>query len=286
MKVEHIVLPSGHSNSFQIRKELKANVNNRWHCHVELELICFHQGRGTQFVGDHIQQFGPGDIVLVGSNLPHYWRYDMYGENNNKPYSTVIHFHENFLGAGWLNLPEFRAFKNLFEIAQRGIMIKSHKHATIADLIETTYQSEGFDRLQSLLNCLHQIAIIKEPKMLASIGFSYKHNDNETNRLDSIYNYTLRNFRNKIALDKVAAIADLVPSSFCRYFKNRTGKTYTQFLQEVRVGYACKLLVENTGTIKQICYESGFSNYTSFHEIFKAVTGKTPKAYLQLHLKQ
>jgi len=284
MKVEQIVLHSGHSSSFQVRKELKANINNRWHCHAELELIHFHQGSGTQFVGDHIQRFNAGDIVLVGSNLPHYWRYDAeYDESNEQPYSTVIHFHEKFLGAAWLSLPEFRLFKHLFDLAQRGIMLKGHEHPIVVDLMAAIYELEGFNRLMSLLTCLHYIANIKSPCVLASVGFSYKHSENETNRLHSIYNYTLKNFRNKIELDQVAAIADLVPSSFCRYFKNRTGKTYTRFLQEVRIGYACKLLVENEGTIKQICYESGFSNYTSFHEIFKSVTGKTPKTYLQLH---
>ncbi|MEH6308248.1 helix-turn-helix domain-containing protein [Olivibacter sp. CPCC 100613] len=285
MKIEQIVLHAGYASSFQIRKELKANINNRWHCHKELELIHFHQGSGTQFIGDHIQRFKPGDIVLVGSNLPHYWRYDLeYDESNEQPYSTVIHFHENFLGTGWLDLPEFYLFKNLFEVAQRGIILKGSEHAVIVNLIETTYQSTGFNRLMCLLTCLDYIANIHDPHVLASVGFSYKYSENETNRLNNIYNYTLKNFKNKIELDQVASIADLVPSSFCRYFKNRTGKTYTQFLQEVRVGYACKLLVEDKGTIKQICYDSGFSNYTSFHEIFKTVTGKTPKAYLKSYL--
>ena len=135
-----------------------------------------------------------------------------------------------------------------------------------------------------LLECLNTIASIKSPQLLSSVGFEYKHSAMETDRLNNIYNYTLKQFKNKINLEDIATIADLVPSSFCRYFKHRTGKTYTQFLQDIRIGYACKLLLENRDTIKQICYESGFTNYTSFHEIFKAVTGKTPKVYQKLHL--
>jgi len=286
MKPQKLIVPHTITSSFSIRKEQIPNINNRWHCHTEIELIYFHKGTGTQFVGDNIKRFSAGDIVLVGSNLPHYWRYDIDTEKNGKeePYSTVLHFNNDFLGEGWLNLPEFRSIRSLLAKADRGILIKKMDHHEIATLIDRIYELDGFKRIICLLECLHIIASIKSHHLLSSVGFEYKHSVEETDRLNNIYNYTFKHFKSKINLEDVAAIADLVPSSFCRYFKHRTGKTYTQFLQNIRIGYACKLLLENQDTIKQICYASGFTNYTSFHEIFKTVTGKTPKVYQKLHL--
>ncbi|MFC6101047.1 AraC family transcriptional regulator [Olivibacter domesticus] len=283
MKPQKLIVPHTTTNSFSIRKEQIPNINNRWHCHTEVELICFHKGGGTQFVGDNIKRFAAGDIVLVGSNLPHYWRYDLDSEDNGKEdsYSTVLHFNKDFMGEGWLNLPEFRSIRSLLATADRGILIKEIE---IANHINRIYESDGFKRVMYLLECLQMIASIKSHHLLSSVGFEYKHSVEETDRLNNIYNYTLKHFKSKINLEDVATIADLVPSSFCRYFKHRTGKTYTQFLQNIRIGYACKLLLENHDTIKQICYDSGFTNYTSFHEIFKSVTGRTPKVYQKLHL--
>lgn len=283
MKPQKLIVPHTTTNSFSIRKEQIPNINNRWHCHTEVELICFHKGAGTQFVGDNIKRFAAGDIVLVGSNLPHYWRYDLDFDDNCKEdsYSTVLHFNKDFMGEGWLNLPEFRSIRSLLAMADRGILINEIE---IASFIDRIYESDGFKRVMYLLECLQMIASIKSHHLLSSVGFEYKHSAEETDRLNNIYNYTFKHFKSKINLEDVATIADLVPSSFCRYFKHRTGKTYTQFLQNIRIGYACKLLLENHDTIKQICYNSGFTNYTSFHEIFKSVTGRTPKVYQKLHL--
>jgi AraC-like DNA-binding protein len=287
MKPKHLIISNQADHSFSIRKEIVPNINNTWHCHKEIELICFHKGSGTQFVGDHVNSFGPGDIILIGKDLPHYWRYDADCHNlkdSDSPYSTVVHFQDNFVGEKFLLLPEASSIRALLEKAKHGISITGKDAAGIAEKIETIYLLTGLEKILALLKCLMAIADLKRLPELSSIGFKYDSRSSETEKLNNIYKFALTNFRNKIFLEDVAAIADLVPNSFCRYFKNRTGKTFSQFLIDLRIGYARKLLIENKMDIKQICYESGFNNFSCFHKQFKSITGRTPKDYLSIHL--
>jgi AraC-like DNA-binding protein len=279
MKPEHLKLVKNPASSFSVRKDFFPNINNRWHYHSEVELIHFHKGYGTQFVGDNIKGFMEGDIVLVGANLPHFWRYENFNEEpSDSPYSTVVHFNENFWGDSFLNLPETRGIKMLLERAQKGVLVTGPSAGKVAQIIEKIHHSEGALRILALIECLVEIAN-SDSATLCSIGFQYDFTENKNERLNAIYDFTLRNFKEKILLEEVADLAGLVPNSFCRYFKSRTGKSYSQFLIEIRVGYACKLIIENKLNMKQLCFESGFQNFSCFHKNFKRVTGKSPKQY-------
>jgi YesN/AraC family two-component response regulator len=294
MKPQHLKIPNSADHSFSVRKDTIPNINNRWHYHTEIELICFHKGTGTQFVGDHIKRFAPGDIVLVGSDLPHYWKYDAicFTDKDQEPaaraaipeaYSTVIHFFDNFMGERFLVLPEAKPIKNILDKAKRGILIKEQHAEDIALRIEKIFQAEGLHKIIALLECLMAIASLPQIVQLSSIGFKSDFRESENERMNNIYNFALNNFRKKIQLGEIAAVADLVPNSFCRYFKTRTGKTFSQFLTDIRVGYACKLILDNKMDIKQVCFESGFNNFSCFHKSFKTITGKTPKLYQESH---
>jgi len=170
------------------------NINNRWHYHEEIELIYFHKGSGTQFIGDNIQHFKAGDIVLVGSNLPHYWKYDevrFMEKENGKPFSSVFHFYENFMGEPFLDLPECKAVKVLLEKAKRGLLIKNSATKKIAPLIESVFQAEGLNRLIALLKCLVAFSETDECTTLSSLGFNYNFSMAEHDRINAIYNYTM-----------------------------------------------------------------------------------------------
>lgn len=273
-------------SSFSVRQDIP-NINSRWHYHPEIELICFHKGGGTQFIGDHIKKFAAGDVVLLGSNLPHYWMFDEYfvNEYTNIPYSTVIHFQEDFIGEKFLLLPESRPLKAIIEKAQRGVLISGKEAQNLILLMDKVHRSSGFKRIISLMECLAALAEIDKLTLLSSIGFRYHEYDSENERLNVIYNFTLKNFMKKIELKEVASITGLTPNSFCRYFKTRTGKTYNQFLLEIRIGYACKLLLDNNQSIKQVCFESGFNNFSCFHKNFKTITGYTPQGYQNAYIK-
>ncbi|MEH6305672.1 AraC family transcriptional regulator [Olivibacter sp. CPCC 100613] len=285
MIAQRIMIPTMASASFTIRKDMKPNNHNKWHCHEEMEIICIHKGTGMQYIGDSTTSFLPGDIVFIGPNLPHYWRYNHDDEmvSNGTAYSTVLHFKQDFIGQTWLELPEAKAVKALFIKANRGILLRGDGATMISNTIEKIDQEEGFKRIVLLLNCLQAMANGNKLKTLTSAGFRPIAIRIEGNRINTVYNYILQNFRNALSLDEVASVADLSANSFCRYFKSATGKTFGRFLQDVRIGYACRLMLDNKLSVKQICYSCGFKNYTSFHEAFKANTGKTPKAYLAQH---
>lgn len=286
MKPRLLKVPHGPAHSFSVRNDMLPNINNHWHHHEEVELIYFHQGHGTQFVGDCIMQFQAGDLALIGSNLPHYWKYDQEAlEENAKPYSTVIHFYENFWGERFLMMPETKIIKQLLEKAKRGILIRGEEAQGIKDLMLKIYETEGLNRIILFLECLMKINKVENFKILSSPGFDYNFTDSENERINSIYSYTLQNFQQKIKLEEVAGIVGMTPNSFCRYFKSKTGKTFSAFLTEIRVGHACKVLLDNKKSIKQVYYDSGFNNFSCFHKYFKQVTGKTPQHYLKEYLK-
>jgi AraC-like DNA-binding protein len=268
--------------SFSVRQDTVPYINNRWHLHLELELIHFKRGEGTQFVGDNIRRFKSGDVVLVGANLPHYWRFDdTFFEEEKKDMTDirVAHFSENFLGDQFLQLPENNNIRAVFDKAKRGLQIQGKAGQKIAEILEQLLLVEGTQRIILMIEALAIISSCKQFLQLSSIGFKPDNFVQESDRINAVYEYSLKNFRRKIQLEEIAEVANISPNSFCRYFKSKTRKTYSQFLIELRVGHACKLLIENNQCIKRLCYESGFNNFTSFHKYFKIITGKSPLIY-------
>ena len=290
MKPQLLQVAISPNRSFSLRRDTIPNINNRWHCHKEVELVWFRRGSGTQFIGDSIRRFKPGDVVLVGANLPHYWHFD-HEEKVNCPkgsefYSSVIHFTEDFWGTQFLQLPENKMLKKVLEKAKRGISFSEELSQQMAQQIEVIFSTEGTYPLIALIQCLLLAQHCDENDLLSSLSFQYDASDLENERLHGIYKYTLQNFHNKIKLQEIASLAGLTPNSFCRYFKHRTGKSYSQFLLEIRVGNACKLLINTPMTIKQICFESGFNNFTCFYKQFKAITGMSPFSYQKAHAER
>jgi AraC-like DNA-binding protein len=281
MKPLLLKVSSGPAHSFSVRHDVLPDINNRWHCHPELELIYFKKGNGTQFIGDSIKQFKAGDMVLVGSNLPHYWRFDdvYFSDEAPEVEMIVVHFCENFWGDQFLQLPENKLIKVLLERSKRGLQISGNTKEKVAGELAAMLDTDGAERIIMLLKALNTMAVTNPVNYLTSIGFKYDHDESENDRLNNIYEYSVRNFRKKIYLDEIAEIAGVSSNSFCRYFKSKTRKTYSQFIIEIKVGYACKLLIENKLNIKQLCYDSGFNNFSTFHKHFKQVTGKSPLIY-------
>jgi len=282
MRPQLLKVLRGPGHSFSIRQDLVPHVNNRWHYHKEVELIHFKKGKGTQFIGDSIKRFNAGDVVLVGSNLPHYWRFDdAYFEENTKATADVrvAHFCEDFWGNNFLDLPENVGIKSVLEKGKRGLQITGKTKQAVAETLEELLDADGPQRIILLIQALITISGCKQLETLASMGFKHDFLEAENDRINDIYDFTLKNFKRPIQLEEIASVANISPNSFCRYFKSRTRKTYSQFLIEIRVGHACKLLIESGMSIKQLCYESGFNNFTSFHKYFKLITGKSPLIY-------
>jgi len=288
MKPQLLKLSTAPTQSFSVRQDFVPYVNNRWHYHNEVELIHFQCGNGTQFVGDKIDHFHSGDVVLLGSQLPHYWRFDDYYFTSNPEQADVrvAHFDEQFWGKAFLNLPENASIKLLLEKAKRGIRVQGKAKRLVAQILQDMLETHGIKRIILLIEALNSIATEQDYELISSVGFHPSFQDKEKGRINSIFEYTLSHFRQKISLEEIAHIAGVSTNSFCRYFKSKTGKTFSRFLLEIRVGHACKLLIENKMSVKQLCYESGFNNFASFHKYFKQITGKSPLSYQRAFLAE
>jgi len=278
MRPQLLTIDTAPGQSFSVRRDRDPFVNDRWHIHHEAELVHFKEGQGAQFVGDHMRRFSAGDVVLIGSNLPHYFRFDDIHVASDVDV-RVAHFSEKFCGEAFFLLPESIHLRLLLERARRGLQVEGEARKKVADLLEKLLEASGMRRLLLLMEALDVIAGSSHAKTLSSIGFRHHFQEAEYQRINTVYEYSLKHFRRSIQLDEIASVAHISPHSFCRYFKSRTRKTYTRFLIELRVGHACRLLIENNLSIKQLCYESGFNNSTSFYKYFKLITGKSPLDY-------
>lgn len=256
-----------------------------WHYHPEYELTLILKSKGTRFVGDHIDRYNEGDLVFIGKNLAHTWKSD--APSDMSPLGTaealVIHFHENFLGKDFFSLPEMVCIKKLLEKSQYGIKISGQAQSIISQQMRELLQLHGTRRLIKLLSILDIMAESPDLSFLSSEGYCNYIHDTDSLRLNKVYEYIVNNFRESIHLIDVAAVANMSPTAFSRYFTHRMRKPFSQFVNEMKVGYACKLLMGDRFSILQICYECGFQNVSNFNKQFKSITGITPKQYQLRH---
>lgn len=281
-------IDTGYNASFSVREDINPYLYNHWHFHPEVELTLIRKGTGMRLVGDSMEPFSDGDLILLGSNLPHLWRSDpayFEGSNDLHVEAVAIHFMELFWGESFIHLPEMKAIKELLSKSKRGICIEGKTGKRIVSMMESILKADNVERILLLIKMLHIISSSKDYRLLSGVVFAQSYDTMNTDNINAIYNYTLDHFQEKISIHEVAGIANISPHSFCRYFKSRTMKTYWQFLLEVRISYACKLLIENKMSISQICYTCGFNNLSNFNRQFKTIIGMTPSQYLKEHGK-
>ena len=283
MKPHYHKVPKNLENSFSLRKDVSANFESTWHYHPELELHYTKKGEGLRFIGDNISNFNSDEMLLLGENLPHTWKsHDAYLHPQSKleVETMVMHFLPDCLGQEFLSLPEAYALTQLFKKAKNGLLIQGDTKRKLLSLLEAAHQAENLNRIALFISILSTLSETSEYEPITSAHAFYQSNQLETDRLNQIYTYTLKNYMNKISLSEIASLSCLSITSFCRYFKLMTNKTYTDFLSEIRISYACKLLIENKElTIESISTETGFNNASNFFRQFKKTIGLTPKAY-------
>lgn len=289
MKPQLLKVTTGPAQSFSVRRDVVKYFYNRWHYHPEIELVHIEEGSGTQFIGDNIQHFQPGDVLLVGANLPHFWRCDdKYFQDIEglEAKATVVHFLAEAWGKEFWNLPENQSINNLFLRAKQGLRFVGNTQEQVIYLLRKLLQQSQDNRLLRLYQILDLLAQSEEHVQLSSSKLQFGFDEEDTDRINRIYAYSLTHFQHKISIQEVANVANISPNSFCRYFKSRSRKTYSQFLLELRVGHACKLLIERPDfTISQICFECGFNTFSNFNKYFKLITGKNPGQFQRAYLK-
>lgn len=279
---------SKHQNEpFEIMKVHDPYFFPSWHFHPELEIMFVQEGTGIRFVGDSMERFQAGDLVLYGSNIPHLYRSDQeyYSKGSDLiSRAVVIYFRESFLGEGFTDLPSMAPIRRLFSLSKRGIKFKGESRDELKRLLQNVDErKDGIDKIIDLLRVLKIMAEAKDYDLLSSQAFTKTINEDECERINRVYQYIIDHFAENPSLEQVSGIANMSSTAFCRYFKSHTNKTYTQFLNEIRVGSACKLLIDNKLSISQVCFETGFNNFTHFNSQFKKITGFTPTQYQYMH---
>lgn len=268
-------LPLAEDTSFLAKEFATPHFEVPWHQHIEYELILFTAGEGASFIGNYVGDFTTGDIFFLGSNLPHTFQ---KADKDLFTSAIVVQFKEDFWGDGFMQMPESRLIKSLFETSMQGLKINKAGVALLAPMIRQLEQSTGFSRVINLCNCLLLIAQQKDYTMLSTQEISAFNSKNKE-RIDKILQYTIEYFQEPVTLEDVAKNVSMSVPAFCNYFKKSTKKTYIDFLNEVRVGYACKQLIDTQNNIASICYDSGFNTLANFNKQFLKVKKLTPSVY-------
>lgn len=288
MKPKLETVPHFATSSISVKREIVPYMDYPWHYHPEFEIIFVEKSYGVRLMGNHIGNFNDGDLVFISPNLPHVWKNDQAFYQNNKEINVdvyVIQFLEDALTSSFFNLPEFTHVKKIFILGQQGILIKGKDHRKISELVKKVYRSSGIQRLALFLTTLEAIANTKEYELLSSVGYVNSVSSSDTERITKVMNFLMENFAREIKLEEIANLVNLNKSSFCRYFISRTHKTFSHFLNEIRIAHACKLLINSNMMISEICYETGYNNISHFNRQFKKITTLTAKDYSKKHLK-
>lgn len=266
----------GHSFTYQKFDEHKLNRNNLWHYHPELELVYVNGGSGKRQIGSHVSYYTNGDLILIGSNLPHCGLTDALTGNTSE---TVVQMKLDFLGTDFFAIPEMKKIKSLFDAASGGIAFHGKTKRKIGDKMEVLEYQTDFQRLLSILNILNELGNSDEMKMLNATGFSLATDVKDNDRINVVFNHVKNNFKEEITLEEISSMVSMTIPSFCRYFKKITNKTFVQFVNEYRLVHASKLLAEKPMSITEVCFECGFNNFSHFNKSFKAFTGQNPSEY-------
>ena len=277
-------IPLTHVSSISAKREIMPFID---YYHPEYEIMFMEKSYGIRFMGNHIGNFNDGDLLFMSSNLPHRWKNDQDFYKGNKELLVdvyVIHFLEDALKEGFFDLPEFAHIKKMFVLGRQGILIKGKDCTVISSLIKEVVYSEGIERIMLFIKTLDLIARAKDIELLSSPGYVSTVNLLDTERINKVINYITDHYAAEINIEDVASLANLSVSSFCRYFKSRTRKTFSEFLNEVRILNACKALMTSDNTITQICYRNGYNNISHFNRQFKIITGVTAKEYKKKHM--
>ncbi|MGL5113162.1 MAG: AraC family transcriptional regulator [Flavobacterium sp.] len=272
-----IIAPSyGSSFTFLQFDENTNSKSHLWHYHPEIEIVYVRGGSGKRQIGSHLSYFTDGDLILIGSNLPHCGFTDTHTGNQLE---TVIQFQPDFLGADFFRIPEMAGVHNLLQQAKAGIAFREEAKLKIGSKIEGMKALDPFDRLQLLCTVLQDMSKSSESVLLNAVGFSFELQVQNKDRINVVFNFIKDHFQESIAIGDVANMVSMTIPSFCRYFKKITNKTFTAFVNEYRLVHACKLLTEKPISVNEVCFESGFNNFSHFNRLFRGYTGRSASQY-------
>lgn len=286
MKVVPFNVPKTAPEAFRYQEDNREHFYDQLHQHPELQIMLILKGEGTLVAGDYLGRFEADDLFIIGSEQPHVFRNDeVYyrktkSKSKKKVHAISLYFHQQFVGEWFWNLTEMKAIRDFFKTSLRGYRVTGPTKEKLTSVILSTKNKTGLDRLSVFVEIFQVLTSSRHLKSLSVTAPYGVHQPIEGKRMNDVIQFTFKESHRKVYLEEVAEIAHLSTEAFCRYFKMRTQKTYTTFLNEVRVSNACRLLMNQEMSIQDVCFQSGFTNISNFNRIFKRVTGKSPSTYL------
>lgn len=266
-------------NSFSYKRFNADNQNKSdtfWHYHPELELVYVNEGSGKRLVGSHASYYRNGNLIFIGSNLPHCGFTDTLEKNQRE---TVVQMLPSFLGDSFFEIPELKNIKKLLQRAQYGIVFHGDAKREIGSKLEALSSATPVDRLIGLLKILSMLEQTKNYTLLNADGYILEAKLEDNQRINMIFNFVQNEFQRSITLDEISEKVNMTKPAFCRYFKKITGKTFVDFVNTYKLTHAAKMLHEKQVSILDVCFDSGFNNFSHFNKKFKAFTGRTPTQY-------
>jgi AraC-like DNA-binding protein len=274
----------GNDNSSLLIKKIEAHhYTSPFHFHDLCELNYVVDSCGKRMVGDSIRNFSSGDLVLMSPDLPHIW-YNDPSVLNGPPEiklakAVVVYFPFDFLARLTNDNTVISKTQKLLERAKRGLKFYGETYQQVSIKLDKINEKGGLNQIIDFLEIISILIESQEYEELASVGYTHSFSEKDTERMNNVFKYLVQNFTNPISLEEISAIANMTPPAFSNFFKKRTQKCFTTFLNEIRIGHACKLLQNPEIPIADICYSSGFQNFTNFNKLFKQFTGKIPRDY-------
>lgn len=276
MKVLPFKIPKPENNSIVYQEDFVAEFYDKLHQHKEIQISWIVQSEGSIIIGDTISDYKKGDILVIGSNVPHVFKSDI--ETGANAHMLSLFFSEDSFGEDFFGRKDFDQLQTFFKNAEYGFKVTSHKKEIqqCFKLLKKANKMELFIGLFTILNWINKSKI----QLLSSFIYGKNYSDTEGKRMRLVFEYSLNNFSENITLQQISSIANLSPNAFCKYFKQRTNKTYVQFLTEIRIENAAKLLLKNKDlSVAEVAIYSGFGNISNFNKKFKLLKNKTPLQY-------
>ena len=282
MKAQLIDINLSGTKTIHIKNVEQFFLNAPFHFHHLCELVWIEKSFGKRIIGDNIDNFEDGDLVLMGPNLPHIWQNDEIFTKKKKGYrakATVIYFPTDFLLTLTDDQDIIVSTQKLINKSSRGLKIFGETHKKITLLLKGIGEEKGLKKIIHFLQIIDTLSQSKDYEYLASITYRNHYDEKDTGRINNVYQFLMHNFHRNIELKEVSSLCHMTPNAFCRYFKSRTQKSFTFFLNELRIGHACKLLQNVDYSVSDVFYECGYNNPTNFNKFFKSFMGTTPKEY-------
>ena len=278
MDIVREITPLTQNDCFTVFSREKTEFNFPLHNHEDMEINLILNAAGAQrIVGDHIGELDDSELVCVGPNLAHGWFTHHCKSKFIK--EVTIQFHKDLFDERFLSRNELVNIRNMFENSKRGLMFQKAAIESIAPRILALEHKNGFDSILELLSIIHDMSLYRDVRLLSDLSFTVDQFNSNSRRIENVFKFMNTNFSKQITLGDVAAIAHMTKTSFSRFIKQRTGFSFVESRDEIRLGHVSKMLIDTSNSVAEIAFKCGFNNMANFNRLFKSKKGLTPKEF-------